>query len=188
MGCVGEGFWQATQLFAVGKKIQESYNYPSTKTLDSFLFLKYDKCYQQITVQKYIISHSDQEQLKMMRNQQTQCSLQLTIFQWKVGGANAGGWEKGNSKVVFLPSYIKEVFLCFDCFEPLATLPTRLCLHSPASVPASLGKHVGFFTSQPYYQVSVLHLHGGPSGHLKKEQAEILKEFEVLLRFDSSES
>lgn len=37
MGCVGEGFWQATQFFAVDKKIQESYNYPSTKALDSFV-------------------------------------------------------------------------------------------------------------------------------------------------------
>lgn len=61
------------------------------------------------------------------------------------------GGRKGIQMLFFFLVTSRRCFFVLTVFEPLATLPTRLCLHSPASIPASLGKHVGFFTSQPYY-------------------------------------
>lgn len=66
------------------------------------------------------------------------------------------GVEGREFKIYFSPSLYQGGISLF-CLsshpleQPLATLLMRLCLHCPAATRSSLGKHVDFLTSQPYY-------------------------------------
>jgi len=76
------------------------------------------------------------------------------VERWR--GRYWGGREEGNSKVIFLPTLIREVFFCFECFLVPTTADFGHSAHETVSpLPhihlSFLGKHVDFFTSQPYY-------------------------------------